>query len=213
MSRTKAMVPPTNISVVSSTVRIWSSSGTPATAWDGAGGAVRSRISQLLPRGGRAPRDLPSSAPKLPKLRLFVAGGTCVNGPGVRIQVVRQRQPEKHGKAQHEEVSGGVHVHELQVGEADGRDHSCRQRRGDAGGGARTGRASGAAPAAVRGRGGSPGSPQTRPASLGLTSPRGAGTWPSAAESSAPGLGGNSYRIRCRTSRRGRGRAGRRRAP
>lgn len=117
------MVPPTNISVVSSTVRIWSSSGTPATAWDGAGFPCGS------PGVGQPQGDLPSSLPTLPKSRLLVVGGTCVNGPGVGIQVVRQRQPEKHGKAQHEEVSGGVHVDELQVGEADGRDHSCRQRR------------------------------------------------------------------------------------
>lgn len=114
------MVPPTNISVVSSTVRIWSSSGTPA----GAAGLSRGCCEEPDSRGLRC-----SPPQKAPSRRLLRRAGTGVNGLGVGIQVVGQRQPEEHGEAQHEEVAGGVHVDELQVGEADGRDHPCGQRR------------------------------------------------------------------------------------
>lgn len=48
----------------------------------------------------------------------------CADGARIGLQVIWQREPEEHGKSEHEEVAGGVHVHKLQVGQSHSGNHA-----------------------------------------------------------------------------------------
>lgn len=105
LSRQKARKPPTNISVDKRTVRIWSSSGTPTP----------------FQKNQHSPIGWSTLAWYVHSRRPALTG---FNGVGVRVQVCRQSETKEHRKPENKEVPGGVQVHQLQVGEADGCDHT-----------------------------------------------------------------------------------------
>lgn len=107
LSRQKARKPPTNISVDKRTVRIWSSSGTPT-----------------LPHNNYTFTQWLEHIYLICALTQTCITLTSVNGFRMCVQVCRQSETKEHGKPKNKEVPGGVQIHQLQVGEADGCDHA-----------------------------------------------------------------------------------------
>lgn len=106
LSRQNARKPPTNISVDKRTVRIWSSSATPTPSHND---YIISKLEHIY------------LTCALTHLGITL---TSVNGVRVRFQVCWQSETKEHGKPKNKEVPRGVQVHQLQVGEADSRDHT-----------------------------------------------------------------------------------------
>lgn len=66
-----------------------------------------------------------SGSPNFPHPgNIQIGEGTCADGARIGLQVIWQREPEEHGKSEHEEIAGGVHVHKLQVGQSHSSNHA-----------------------------------------------------------------------------------------